>query len=173
MKVVVGTDGSLGGLDALRWAIDLCRGRHDPADVVDLVHVYGGHDLAMPLFAPSSVSPPARYLVDHPGASVALETGTIAHRAELQEHYRHEAELLLVDAIKEVGGTSGVHVTTTAVPGEDSGRALVNHAEGADLLVVGARGHARVVSHLLGSVSTHCVNHAPCPVVVVRPFTRT
>ena len=38
-----------------------------------------------------------------------------------------------------------------------------------DLLVVGSRGHGTVVGMLLGSVSQHCVQHAGCPVVVVRP----
>lgn len=42
---------------------------------------------------------------------------------------------------------------------------------GADLLVVGAH-HGRVESLLLGSVSSHLVNHAPCPVLVVRLWPR-
>ena len=39
---------------------------------------------------------------------------------------------------------------------------------GADLLVVGSHGHGRFSGMLMGSVSTHCVEHASCPVVVVR-----
>ena len=42
---------------------------------------------------------------------------------------------------------------------------------GVDLLVVGAH-HGRVESLLLGSVSSHLVNHAPCPVLVVRLWPR-
>lgn len=45
---------------------------------------------------------------------------------------------------------------------------LLKAAEGADLLVVGCRGHGGFVGALLGSVSQHCVQHATCPVVVVR-----
>jgi nucleotide-binding universal stress UspA family protein len=45
---------------------------------------------------------------------------------------------------------------------------LLDQAKGADLLVVGARGHAAVTGMYLGSVSVHCVTHATCPVVVVR-----
>jgi len=38
-----------------------------------------------------------------------------------------------------------------------------------DLLVVGSRGLSAARRLLLGSVSTALVNHAPCPVLVVRP----
>jgi len=51
-------------------------------------------------------------------------------------------------------------------------RLLVEAAEGADLLVVGSRGHGTFAAALLGSVAQHCVQHAPCPVVVVRGATR-
>jgi nucleotide-binding universal stress UspA family protein len=49
-----------------------------------------------------------------------------------------------------------------------AGSVLVQAAEGADLLVVGSRGHGGFVGLLLGSVSQQCVTHAPCPVLVVR-----
>lgn len=51
---------------------------------------------------------------------------------------------------------------------QNAARALLDAAEGADLLVVGSRGHGGFAGLLLGSVSQHCVHHAPCPVVVVR-----
>ncbi len=46
-------------------------------------------------------------------------------------------------------------------------RALLTCAKEADLLVVGSRGRGGFGALLLGSVSTACVHHAPCPVVVV------
>ena len=47
-------------------------------------------------------------------------------------------------------------------------RVLLDASAGADLLVVGSRGHGGFVEALLGSVRQHCVHHATCPVVVVR-----
>ncbi|MEV0561406.1 universal stress protein [Dactylosporangium sp. NPDC049742] len=46
-------------------------------------------------------------------------------------------------------------------------KVLLDAANGAELLVVGSRGHGTFTGILLGSVSQHCVQHAPCPVVVV------
>ncbi len=49
------------------------------------------------------------------------------------------------------------------------GQALVDVAAGADLVVVGSHRRGRIRAALLGSVSRHVVDHAPCPVVVVPP----
>lgn len=47
-------------------------------------------------------------------------------------------------------------------------RVLLDAADGAQLLVVGNRGHGGFTEALLGSVSQHLVQHATCPVVVIR-----
>jgi nucleotide-binding universal stress UspA family protein len=39
---------------------------------------------------------------------------------------------------------------------------------GADVLIVGSRGHGAIASLVLGSVSAELVDHAPCPVLVAR-----
>jgi nucleotide-binding universal stress UspA family protein len=48
--------------------------------------------------------------------------------------------------------------------------AIVKEARGfgADLVVLGSRGHGQIRSMLLGSVSAEVVDHAPCPVLVAR-----
>ena len=46
--------------------------------------------------------------------------------------------------------------------------ALIQASHGAELLVVGSRGHGGFTSMMLGSVSMQCVLHAVCPVTVVH-----
>ncbi|MFD4873069.1 universal stress protein [Streptomyces sp. NPDC058420] len=46
-------------------------------------------------------------------------------------------------------------------------RILMDAGRDAQLLVLGSRGHGTFSGILLGSVSRHCVQHAPCPVVVI------
>jgi len=48
-------------------------------------------------------------------------------------------------------------------------QALLETAQGADLLVVGTRGHGGFAGLLLGSVSQQCAHHSPCPIVIVPP----
>jgi nucleotide-binding universal stress UspA family protein len=64
--------------------------------------------------------------------------------------------------------THDVKVTSRLVEGRPV-RVLVQAAEGADLLVVGSRGHSGLATTILGSVSTGCVHQAPCPVAVIPP----
>jgi nucleotide-binding universal stress UspA family protein len=78
---------------------------------------------------------------------------------------RREAEETLQMALQDAR-LHGVAASGRVVEGHPSA-ALQRLAAGADLLVVGSRGRGTITSALLGSVSTHCVHHAPCPVVVV------
>jgi nucleotide-binding universal stress UspA family protein len=45
--------------------------------------------------------------------------------------------------------------------------ALIEASEGAEMLVVGSRGRGGIAAAVLGSVSSACVRHARCPVIVV------
>ncbi len=58
-------------------------------------------------------------------------------------------------------------VTVRVIPGSPR-TALLEAADGADLLVVGARGTGQLRGLLLGSVALHVVLHAPCPVLLVH-----
>ncbi|MDQ6783312.1 MAG: universal stress protein [Actinomycetota bacterium] len=82
------------------------------------------------------------------------------------------AEQTLEETIREVlGDHPGVKVSTVVLEGAPP-PTLLKTAMGADLLVVGSRGHGEFAGMLLGSVAQHCVGHAPCPVVVVRHSAR-
>jgi nucleotide-binding universal stress UspA family protein len=82
--------------------------------------------------------------------------------------FEGDAGKTLAEAIAEVSGVApDVMVSPRVIEGHPAG-VLLREARGADLLVVGSRGHGGFAAALLGSVSQHCVQHAPCPVVVVR-----
>lgn len=60
-----------------------------------------------------------------------------------------------------------LHVRSRTVEGHPA-PVLVTASKGADLLVVGSRGHGEFVGMLLGSVSEYLATMAHCPVVVHR-----
>ena len=70
-------------------------------------------------------------------------------------------------AVKEALGDEATALVRRVAEGH-SVRVLLDAAAGAELLVVGSRGHGGFTGMLLGSVSEHVVAHAPCAVVVVR-----
>ncbi len=75
------------------------------------------------------------------------------------------AKAIVEQTLAEVGGPGEVPVRTILRPG-GSARVLCEVAEGAELLVVGARGLGGFRGLLLGSVSQQVVAHAPCPVLI-------
>lgn len=77
------------------------------------------------------------------------------------------AEQLAASLAQALGDGPALLVESSVVEGQ-SAPVLLDAASDADLLVVGSHGHGRIAGMLMGSVSTHCVEHAPCPVVVVR-----
>jgi nucleotide-binding universal stress UspA family protein len=78
------------------------------------------------------------------------------------------AVTVLTDAIEEtVASDDRIKISSTVREGA-AARVLLEAADGADLLVMGSRGHGGFAEALLGSVSQHCVHHARCPVVIVR-----
>jgi nucleotide-binding universal stress UspA family protein len=80
--------------------------------------------------------------------------------------YQEWATQVVTKAIDEVA-SDAERVTHKVVMG-NAARVLLKESDGADMLVVGNRGHAGYVEALLGSTGQHCVHYATCPVVVVR-----
>jgi nucleotide-binding universal stress UspA family protein len=82
--------------------------------------------------------------------------------------YAEDAGAILGEAIAEMCTVDpDVQVCPRVMQGR-AGELLTETAEGADLLVLGTRGHAGLAEALLGSVGQYCVRHAPCPVVILR-----
>jgi nucleotide-binding universal stress UspA family protein len=78
------------------------------------------------------------------------------------------AEKILAEALAEVSGLEPeVPVRPQVIEGH-AADVLLRAARGANLLVIGSRGHGGFASALLGSVSMNCVQHAHCPVLVLR-----
>jgi nucleotide-binding universal stress UspA family protein len=143
-RIVVGLDGSELGAAALRWAVEEARLRK--ATVVAL-HAW--------TFVPSSP-------IGEPGM-VPIPAGDLVGDLEAE---RRAAELILDHAVAGVAASNVelVPELVEAAPGD----ALVAASERAELVVVGSRGRGTLSAALLGSVSHHVVQHASCPVVVVR-----
>jgi nucleotide-binding universal stress UspA family protein len=138
--VVVGVDGSPASEAALAWAA-----RYAHAIGARLQAVLAWHYPSAAGAPPVGVAP----------ASVTSEV----------EQSRYE----ILD--KAIAATCGdrptLEVERKVVYGHPA-QALIKESKEADLLVVGHRGHGGFTGMLLGSVSTHSVQHAFCPVTVVR-----
>lgn len=140
-RIVVGVDGSELSEAALRWAINEAIVRDAKVDVIRVWH------------EPPAVTPAAAVIA-----------------SDLSELTRTSAERGLHAAVEHVVTESfagrTVHVRPWLVHGY-AGPVLVEAAKDADLLVVGTRGLGAFGRLILGSVSSHCLHHAPCPVVVI------
>ena len=139
-RVIVGVDGSMGSLQALRHAVSEAR-RHDA-----------------PLAAVIAFTPPGGEFVDRK-----------VPNPELRRWWRTAAAQTLRTAFDEaLGGVpADLKVDLLAVPCW-AGRALVSLADHEDdLLVIGA-GSANWLRRLFTrSVSAYCVTHASCQVLAV------
>ncbi|HTT53789.1 MAG TPA: universal stress protein [Streptosporangiaceae bacterium] len=139
-RIVVGVDGSPGGVAALRWA---ARQAERTGATLDAVIAW-----QFPAFFGWA-----------PVSSDEADLDKIAGET-------------LASAVTEVFGPHWpAWVHTEVIAGHPAG-ALVRAAKGADMLVVGSRGHGGFTDALLGSVSTYCVHHADMPVTVIRPAPR-
>jgi nucleotide-binding universal stress UspA family protein len=82
---------------------------------------------------------------------------------------RELAQRVLEQSVYEAtqGAEEHADITPKVIEG-NAERVLLDESQEADMLVVGSRGHGGFVEALLGSTSQHCVQHATCPVVVIR-----
>ena len=140
--IVVGVDQSQGAKAALRFALDEARLRHATLRVVHA------------------------WQFGYIGAT-GLEGWLPAAGGQLED-FRDGAEAALEEVLKEVGADSNGLTIERRVDQGSAGAVLVEESQGADLLVVGSRGHGGFAQLLLGSVSQQCAQHASCPVVIVR-----
>ncbi len=144
MAIIVGVDGSENSMDALRWAVEEAALRKTTVRVISA--------WTYPVTPADGLAGGGFIAGIDPEALVA------SARANL--------ESAVMTAFPEEASRSGMELVV--VEGS-AGRALVEASKGADLLVVGSRGHGGFASLLLGSVSSQCVHHAHCPVTVIRP----
>jgi nucleotide-binding universal stress UspA family protein len=140
--IVVGVDHSAGAKAALRFALEEARLRQATLRVV---HAWQFGYIG----------------------STGLEGALPAVGGELDD-FRRGAEAALDETLTDVGAdTDGVAIERRVDQGT-AAAVLVEESRGADLLVVGSRGHGGFAQLLLGSVSQQCAQHAFCPVVIVR-----
>jgi nucleotide-binding universal stress UspA family protein len=139
-RIVAGVDGSDSSLRALRWAIRQAGLTGATVDAIAAWH----------------------YPVATGGFGYApMGTGE-------KFDFNEITQKVLADAIgSTVDQGSDVRVRDRAVEG-NAAQVLIDASAGADLLVLGSRGHGGFTEALLGSVSQHCVHHARCPVLVIR-----
>ena len=72
------------------------------------------------------------------------------------------------DAASTVFGDELPAWFTTSAQNGSAARVLIEASRGAQMLVLGTRGHGGFVGLMLGSVSSACATHAHCPVLIVR-----
>lgn len=139
-RIVVGVDGSSSSKAALAWAVEQARLTGASVEAVIAWH-YPVMVGGMP-FAPIAA-------IDSPD-------------------YGELAAKVLSDVIGTTVDPDGPVKISSVVREGNPAQVLLEAATGADLLVVGSRGHGGFTEALLGSVGQACVHHARCPVVVIR-----
>jgi len=138
--VVVGVDGSVESLEAVAWAAREASRRQARLRVINAWH---------PHVYPSSP------LLIAPIPEVIFEPEQTAHEHVMQA----------CGVAREVIPDLDVEVRTPAGP---SALTLLENSVDAQLLVIGATQRSTVDRAVFGSVTTHAVTHAHCPVVSVH-----
>lgn len=137
-RIVVGVDDSVGGRAALAWALPEAELRRAQLEVC--------HAWTLPM-------------------AEGWNSEWPADEAWFRDRSREFLEKVIAECPSGDGTVQPVPVPLEC---EVPAFGLLAWSEGADLLVVGSRGRGGFKGLLLGSVSTQCVHHATCPVVVVK-----
>jgi nucleotide-binding universal stress UspA family protein len=107
----------------------------------------------------------AQLRVIHAYAVLSALTGSTGE--ELYAHLEADAKELLERIAAAGPSVEGVAVEYLGVPGNPA-EVLIEASREATLLVVGSRGLGGFMGLVMGSVSSQCVHHSHCPVLVVR-----
>nr|WP_253259734.1 universal stress protein [Subtercola boreus] len=79
-----------------------------------------------------------------------------------------DAEQIRDTATETVFGDAPPDWLTPTVREGYPAQVLIDESRGAEMLIVGSRGHGGFAGLLLGSVSTACAEHAHCPVLIMH-----
>jgi nucleotide-binding universal stress UspA family protein len=139
--IIAGVDGSESSQAAVEWAYD------------EAVHHDASLTLVMTWQRPVMPTTPPYGGIPTEGYETQPKSDAIGMLDELVARFNAK--------------TPDVEVRTSIEEGSPA-KVLIERSKGADLLVVGSRGHGGFAGMLLGSVSQHLVAHAHCPVIVVR-----
>jgi nucleotide-binding universal stress UspA family protein len=142
--IIVGIDGSGHSQRALEWALKEAALRSVPVTVLT-VHQALRDNLG--------------FVASYPGDVNLTAKAEAAAQAETEE------------VLAALGSSRPESVTVSGVNGIPV-EELIKAGEGADMIVVGSRGAGGFSRLLMGSVAAQVAQHAPCPVVIVRPAHR-
>jgi nucleotide-binding universal stress UspA family protein len=118
----------------------------------------------------------AKAIVQQDGAvllavhSIEVLAGPGSHGAFPVDPTEDETQAKIAKQVQELtsaGINASLKVVHGGVPSAAHVLAEVASEEGADLIVIGTRGHTALAGLLLGSVTQRLLHIAPCPVLVV------
>lgn len=164
LRVVVGVDGSGRSKAALVRALREAQLRDAQ---LEAVHVFDPDDVDLD----EQISGPLTSAWQPEGIPGIFKSfdgpredaGTVRFRSARQQAARR-----LVTATEDALGSEGTrHVKGVVIPADDVAQALVDHAQGADLIVIGMRQRTPVGKLILGSDARDVILHATVPVLAV------
>lgn len=143
--VVFAVDGSDVGMHALDWGLTNMVGAEDRVHLLHVQSYFPVYGVTGTLPAPDLV----RAQLDYEATRSMEVIEKAKHICSHLHHVKGSAEILTGDARDAIcKRVEEIHP---------------------DLLILGSHGYGPLQRAFLGSVSNYLVNHAPCPVLVVRP----